>query len=211
MTSWKIFYVVKGWGKRDSLKWLGSTTFYLYSLKRFYFSTSSFISHCFPSSLPLSPIFFFPGLCSMCIGVEPLYRRGILGRTSKAFITGFAALLYAGKCRATHAWPLTSLWSSAIHERRVSGPLIHSWFYIVSEKRSSLLRIRESVKIGKQNLELKCKLCILCLFFSSLCQKCCRLEVARWRWMPSRAFEPKICKELFQRLFVRGLSTITSS
>lgn len=67
-----------------------------------------------PSLSPISTYFFFflsfcPTLCSVCVGVEPLYRDGVLGRASKAFITAFAVLCYTGKHRATHAWPLTSL------------------------------------------------------------------------------------------------------
>lgn len=80
-------------------------------------------------SLPLPHLHLFyyffsfcPTLCSVCVGVEPLYRDGVLGRASKAFITAFAVLCYTGKHRATHAWPLTSLWSSAIHEKRGLWP-----------------------------------------------------------------------------------------
>lgn len=79
-----------------------------------------------PPSPPSPPILLFfsfcPTLCSVCVGVEPLYRDGVLGRASKAFITAFAVLCYTGKHRATHAWPLTSLWSSAIHEKRGLWP-----------------------------------------------------------------------------------------
>lgn len=70
-----------------------------------------------------------PSVCSLHSGVEPLFRRGVLGRASKAFIMGFAALYYAGKHRATHAWPLTSLWSSATDERR-GGVRLLIWFNI---------------------------------------------------------------------------------
>lgn len=82
----------------------------------------------FSLPLPHLHLFFFfflsfcPTLCSVCVGVEPLYRDGVLGRASKAFITAFAVLCYTGKHRATHAWPLTSLWSSAIHEKRGLWP-----------------------------------------------------------------------------------------
>lgn len=105
--------------ERNSSNWKYSQYFCLHALKS---SKRSFSLHCFfflvPSASPLPPP-FSPTLCSV---LEPLYRRGVLGRASKAFITGFAVLYYTGKHRATHAWPLTSLWSSAIHEKRGLWP-----------------------------------------------------------------------------------------
>lgn len=75
-----------------------------------------------------------PSLCSLHSGVEPLFGHGVLGRASKAFILGFAALYYAGKHRATHAWPLTSLWSSATDERRGGVRLLIGFNIALREK-----------------------------------------------------------------------------
>lgn len=80
------------------------------------FSCSSSFLPPHPSLISMPPP--LPLFAPVSARVEPLYRRGILGRASKAFIMGFAVLYYTGKQRATHAWPLTSLWSSAIHEKR---------------------------------------------------------------------------------------------
>lgn len=107
--------------ERNSSEWIGSSIFNI-SLICFEMQETLSVSlhhSCLPPSFPPSPLLlhlFLPQ--SVRTGVEPLYRRGVLGRASKAFIMGFAVLYYTGKHRATHAWPLTSLWSSAIHEKR---------------------------------------------------------------------------------------------
>ena len=102
--------------------WNAGNPFTLSSTASSSSSSSSFLPPLFPLPPLSSSTSFCPSLCSVRAGVEPLYRRGVLGRASKAFITGFAVLYYTGKHRATHAWPLTSLWSSAIHEKRGLWP-----------------------------------------------------------------------------------------
>lgn len=108
-------------------------------------------------SFPPSPLLlhlFLPQ--SVRTGVEPLYRRGVLGRASKAFITGFAVLYYTGKHRATHAWPLTSLWSSAIHEKR--GALARLYIpglILYQEKVSDGVKNEEKREEGRRKLCLK--------------------------------------------------------
>lgn len=107
-------------GRKEFFWWIGSGIFNI-SLTRFEMQETLSVSH-----LPTPPPPLFAPACSVSTGVEPLYRRGVLGRASKAFITGFAVLYYTGKHRATHALPLTSLWSSAIHEKR--GALARKYF-----------------------------------------------------------------------------------
>ena len=119
--------------ERNSSEWIGGSIFNIALIcfemqETLLLSSPLLLLSCPPVfSLPSPPLSsssttFCPGLCSVRTGVEPPYRRGVLGRASKAFIMGFAVLYYTGKHRATHAWPLTSLWSSAIHEKRGLWP-----------------------------------------------------------------------------------------